>query len=557
MSDLLTLMQGNPAWRETFMQRINKRNAVQSDAFCGIMEAYTDLLKEKRPPTDDFHIVTDSTYAATRQSVSGSASFTQAGQLEHRLAEIQSELSETRKQKADALEQLVKLKDDVRRLELESKRKENELSAKRAEIGDREHEISVLENGLRETQTSNKTLREEVAALRADLDNTKKLLQQSEKNYEAAVSQLIRLQQSEAERMNEMHEFYQQKIAALMKPKTDGTEKMPSLAGMQVGHLDRRASGLDEQNRVLPPSRKKSALKPHDGVINSVCARVCPHQTPHALVVTGGQDAQLCLIDGKERTTIRGWVATPTRGAISSVALPEDTTCALVGAADNALYLVDFSTERCVQTLKGHMTGRIVGCEFLSASKPYKAISASSDRTLRLWDINRSACVKTASHPSAMTCVALSPDREWVATGHQSGAVVLWNVRSENCQQVGAPDPKPHSDSVTGLSFSPDGTCIVSQGRDNTVKLTDVRRADVVCEFTHTDLKTGCPTARPAFSPDGNLIVCSTLTHLLCWNLYSKKLLTNPVCGNLITTLNWDLNNLITCHRDGTVTFWE
>src|SRR6185369_15129728 len=69
-------------------------------------------------------------------------------------------------------------------------------------------------------------------------------------------------------------------------------------------------------------------------------------------------------------------------------------------------------------------------------------------------------------------CAAFSPDGKWIATGDQDGAVSLWEVALAGRVQRTL---RGHAASVSGVTFHPDGSRLVSCSLDGRVKVWDWR----------------------------------------------------------------------------------
>ncbi|RMH37868.1 MAG: WD40 repeat domain-containing protein, partial [Nitrospirae bacterium] len=122
--------------------------------------------------------------------------------------------------------------------------------------------------------------------------------------------------------------------------------------------------------------------------------------------------------------------------------------------------------------------------------------SASSDRTVRLWDLESESNPKTLkAHAKPVTSVAFAPSGDILASGSWDKTVRLWNARTGTrlaCLEG-------HLDWVTTIAFSPDGKFLASGSEDKTIRLWDVSaRAEVGCLEGHRNAVTSV-----AFSPDG------------------------------------------------------
>lgn len=98
-------------------------------------------------------------------------------------------------------------------------------------------------------------------------------------------------------------------------------------------------------------------------------------------------------------------------------------------------------------------------------------VSASSDRTARLWNPDTRAEIATLEgHTDLVTSVAVSPDGHRIATASKDGSVRVW-TRNGDCLLVAA----HHGVGVNAVAWFPDGRRLAAASDDHTVSIFDSR----------------------------------------------------------------------------------
>lgn len=99
------------------------------------------------------------------------------------------------------------------------------------------------------------------------------------------------------------------------------------------------------------------------------------------------------------------------------------------------------------------------------------AISASWDKTLRLWDLNKGKTTcRFVGHTSDVMSVSFSPDNRQIVSGSRDKSIKMWNAIGEckfNLTENG------HTEWVSCVRFSPNSgnALVVSGGWDRLVKV--------------------------------------------------------------------------------------
>ena len=99
-----------------------------------------------------------------------------------------------------------------------------------------------------------------------------------------------------------------------------------------------------------------------------------------------------------------------------------------------------------------------------------KVVSASSDKTVRIWSAATGECEQTLrGHTSYVNSAAFSPDGLKVVSASLDQTVRIWGAASGTCEQT----MRGHTSNVNSAVFSPEGRQIVSGSGDTTVLVWD------------------------------------------------------------------------------------
>jgi hypothetical protein len=109
---------------------------------------------------------------------------------------------------------------------------------------------------------------------------------------------------------------------------------------------------------------------------------------------------------------------------VESCALSADGRLALSASFDRTLRVWDTATGDCRMVLEGH-TGEVRGCALSADGR--LALSASADGTLRVWDTSTGVCRATVLL-EGVRCCAFSPDGRWTLAGDAAEAITLLEV---------------------------------------------------------------------------------------------------------------------------------
>jgi len=189
-----------------------------------------------------------------------------------------------------------------------------------------------------------------------------------------------------------------------------------------------------------------------------------------------------------------------------SVSVSPDGRRAVSGSRDKTLRVWDLETGACLRTLEGHSDG--VNSVSVSADGR-RAVSGSRDKTLRVWDLETGACLRTLEgHSDEVLSVSVSPDGRRAVSGSDDRTVRVWDLETGACLRTLEGHRRTlegHRRGVSSVSVSPDGRRAVSGSYGNIVRVWDLETG--VCLAVYHP---GCAVVTVTFSPDGSRIVCGT-----------------------------------------------
>ena len=152
---------------------------------------------------------------------------------------------------------------------------------------------------------------------------------------------------------------------------------------------------------------------------------------------------------------------------------------ALSASRDGTMRLWDLVTGETLRVYKGH-SSRVYRAAFSPAPLEIKgtayatgqlALSASEDKTLRLWDVTTGETLRVfEGHTDLVWMSAFAPDGQTAVSGSNDGTLRLWDVATGETLRVLV----GHNSPIGGIYFSPSGQFVLSGSDDTTLRLWDV-----------------------------------------------------------------------------------
>jgi WD40 repeat protein len=209
-----------------------------------------------------------------------------------------------------------------------------------------------------------------------------------------------------------------------------------------------------------------------------------------------------------------------------------------------------------LRKFSGH-TGDIRSIAVTSDGK--KAITASMDYTMRLWDLETGKELqKFAGHTGWCWEVRIDKDdKEVLSSGALDKTMRLWDITNGNeLKQY-----KGHDSRVYGADFAPDGKHVASSGaeKDTTIRIFDRKTGNEVKKLEgHTGW-----VWRIAYSPDGKKLASAGMNDntFRIWDVEAGKTLItgDKAHEGYVVGVAWTPNGkqLLTAGRDLSVKLWD
>jgi WD40 repeat protein len=137
----------------------------------------------------------------------------------------------------------------------------------------------------------------------------------------------------------------------------------------------------------------------------------------------------------------------------------------------------------CLKTLSGHSSG-ITSALFSEDGK--FIVTASKDKTIRIWDASSGECLHTLiGHSSEVTSALYSPDGKFIISTSNDKTARLWDATSGDSiyTLVG------HRDAINSVNYSEDGKFIITTGANNEIKIWRAQTNLLVATLYQIDYK--------------------------------------------------------------------
>ncbi|RUS33655.1 WD40-repeat-containing domain protein [Jimgerdemannia flammicorona] len=526
-------------------------------------------------------------------------------ELESQIQNLKEELSDLYRTQSQNAQRLVDMNEELRKREEREKRHLEEiqsLTENSKVLTDQNEAQAVLlqtkSNTIQSVGTplifrpvgSKQLLHDELATVQLELLKTEERMKELEKENGQLLQRWLKKMNEEVEKVNQANTIYE---SAMEQARTTEQMVFRGAGANPVDAARRQNSKADIYSPlVVLPTTAPKRLTAHDSEIHTIQV-----STSGNLFATGSSDKKVKVFDARTGTLLSTATVyvhfsahcNPTQTltgsllSIMCVAFNAKDDMVLGASNDNATRLWDLATGRLRHTLTGHI-GKVYTARFNGDSTKvvsyilmeyllrYREVTIEQSK----YGICRKDIVSTRTMFSFSSCNDLCLVDEagsTIASGHLDNNLRLWDVRTGNAikELTGI-----HLGQITSLSVSPvhsyatylstfwlpitDGSKILTNSRDNTLKLIDLRMYEVVSTFQADGYKNGSNWSRACFSPDGQYVSAGSADGtLFFWNTTtslvekSVKEHMNAICG-----VSWSPNGsqIFSADKDRVVCMW-
>jgi WD40 repeat protein len=214
---------------------------------------------------------------------------------------------------------------------------------------------------------------------------------------------------------------------------------------------------------------------------------------------------------------------------ITACAVAPDGRRVVSASADRTLKVWDLETGRPLSTLVDH-SHDVNACAVTPDGR--RVVSASADRTLKIWDLETGRSLATLTgHTDSVTACAVTSDGRRAVSASWDGTLRVWDL------DTGWPlvTLEGHTGLVTACAVSPEGRHVISASKDGTLKVWDLDSGRLLATMEgHTARVSACTA-----TPDGRRVVSASHDETLrIWDVES---------GHSLATLHGHLGGVNAC----------
>ena len=232
-------------------------------------------------------------------------------------------------------------------------------------------------------------------------------------------------------------------------------------------------------------------------------------------------------------------------------AKPKGTPILISGSSDKTIKLWNLNNGEVIRTLAGH-SGSVISLAI--APDGQTLFSGSIDETIKLWNLNNGEIINTfTGHQGAVGSLAVSPDGQTLFSGSWDETIKLWNLSTGQIERV----MEGHSGAVNSLAISPDGQTLFSDSIDDSIKLWQISTGEELSPLSGSSTH----ISSLAISPNGQLVFGASIDDTIkIWLSRTGELLCSLTGhSDFVRSLAIaaDSKTLVSGSNDTTIKIWQ
>lgn len=193
-----------------------------------------------------------------------------------------------------------------------------------------------------------------------------------------------------------------------------------------------------------------------------------------------------------------------------------DETHLITAGADKSILYWDAATGERLRKFQHDKIVNAIDCGSGENSNPHLFVSASDDKTVKVWDARQKRETASFEQQFQATAIALDAQNNTAYVGGIDNMITSYNLK-QGKKVMGL---KGHTDTITCLAVHPKSTHLLSNSMDNTVRTWDIRPFCAApqrhCKtFTGAKHNAEKGLIRAAWNPDGSMISCGSADRMV------------------------------------------
>lgn len=360
-------------------------------------------------------------------------------------------------------------------------------------------DLNSLNKDLVELYQRKEALSEEIAALTKEILGTRQDKEKMETEYresEAEKQKHAQLFEELTEKKKDMDIKYgriQEELAAMTQRFVEQTTKMEDLKTTVTSYeagIKQSLTYIRENEKFATHRTLKNLITTKDAHTKGILGIGFGRE--YNSIITIGDDKKLCQWGLPALNEI---ASLPLQAVPNAFATNYKLGTTAVAGDDGTLRILNMETGRIQTTSKNH-TAAATDVLWIS---DMQLVTSSSDRTLKLFDVNRNTVVKTTGVYMTVSSLCKTVQDNVLAAGC-IGHVIVYDMRTDKpvikIENV-------HRRQVTCVVPSTSRDTVFSMGLDGKVCESDIRKGGVIRKWESPELVVKYPLARFAVDPFG------------------------------------------------------